>query len=86
MEYATKNAMVQTGSLYYARIRFKEGKVPKLDETQGQSNLSETQATIPPLVAARRQAANQLCILLGMPPGTLEQTLLTLARRRSSRR
>ena len=41
--------------------------------TQGQSNLSQTEATIPPLEAARRQAANQLCILLGMPPGRLDR-------------
>ena len=41
------------------------GATTRLDVTQGQSNLSQTEATIPPLVAARRQAANQLCILHG---------------------
>ena len=43
--------------------------------TQGQSNLSQTEATIPPLLAARRQAANQLCILMGMPPRDIDEML-----------
>ena len=39
----------------------------ELDERQARANLAQTEALIPPLEAGRRQAANQLCVLLGMP-------------------
>jgi NodT family efflux transporter outer membrane factor (OMF) lipoprotein len=73
--YAQKNVVDQKESLNLAEIKFQNGATTKLDVTQGQSNLSQTEATIPPLVAARRQAANQLCILLGMPPRDIEDML-----------
>ena len=43
--------------------------------TQANANLAQTQSIIPPLEAAQRQAANQLCILMGIPPGNLAQIL-----------
>ena len=39
------------------------------------SNLAQTESLIPPLVAGRRQAANQFCILLGMPVTDLAASL-----------
>ena len=77
LQYAAKNVVIQSGSLILAELRYDNGngKAPRLDVTQAHSNLSQTEATIPPLEIARRQAANQLCILLGMPPGTLDQSL-----------
>ncbi len=73
--YAAHNVVIQRESLDLAKKRFTEGAADKLDMTQTQSNLSQTLATIPPLEAARRRAANQLCILLGRPPGVLDQML-----------
>ncbi|MEN6450575.1 MAG: efflux transporter outer membrane subunit, partial [Thermoguttaceae bacterium] len=73
--YARKNVEIQKGSLRLADVKFTNGATTRLDVTQAQSNLSQTQATIPPLVALRRQAANQICILLGMPPHDLEAIL-----------
>jgi len=75
LEYARKNAGIQRGSLNLAEVKFRNGATTKLDVTQGQSNLAQTEATIPPLEATRRQAANQICILLGMPPQGLDAIL-----------
>jgi NodT family efflux transporter outer membrane factor (OMF) lipoprotein len=75
LEYAKKNVEDQQISLNIATLKFNNGATTKLDVTQGQSNLSQTQATIPPLEAARRQAANQLCILLGIPPRNIDGIL-----------
>jgi NodT family efflux transporter outer membrane factor (OMF) lipoprotein len=75
LEYARKNVHAQRESLRLADVRFQNGKVTRLDVTQGQSNLSQTEAAIPLLEATRRQAANQLCILLGMPPRNIEELL-----------
>jgi NodT family efflux transporter outer membrane factor (OMF) lipoprotein len=60
-----------------AQVKFENGATTRLDVTQGESNLAQTQATIPPLEAARRQAANQLCILMALPPRDIEQILGT---------
>ncbi|MEN6459521.1 MAG: efflux transporter outer membrane subunit [Thermoguttaceae bacterium] len=75
IRYARKNVEIQQGSLHLTELKFSNGATTRLDVTQAQSNLSQTQATIPPLVALRRQAANQLCILLAKPPHDLEQVL-----------
>lgn len=75
LEYAQKNAELQRQSLNLAEVKFNAGVTTRLDVTQGQSNLAQTQATIPPLETTRRQAANQLCILLGMPPRNLDDLL-----------
>ncbi len=75
LEYAHKNVEIQKGSLRLADLKFRNGVTTRLDVTQGQSNLSQTEALIPPLEAAHRQATNQLCILLGIPPRKLEDVL-----------
>ena len=75
LEYARKNVEIQQGSLSLADLKFRNGVTTRLDVTQGQSNLAQTQASIPPLEATRRQAVNQLCILLGMPPRNLDEML-----------
>jgi NodT family efflux transporter outer membrane factor (OMF) lipoprotein len=75
LEYARKNVDIQKVSLNLADVKFRNGATTRLDVTQGQSNLAQTEATIPPLEVTRRQAANQLCILLGMPPRDLDDVL-----------
>lgn len=75
LEYARKNAGIQRDSLRLAEVKFRNGATTKLDVTQGQSSLAQTEATIPPLEATRRQAVNQICILLGMPPQSLDEIL-----------
>lgn len=75
LKCAENNVKIQQNSLNLADVKYREGATTRLDVTQGQSNLSQTQSLIPPLEASRRQAANQLCILLGMPPKDLEEEL-----------
>jgi len=75
LAYARENVRIQRGSLKIAEDRLRHGATTRLDVTQGQSNLAQTEATIPPLEATRRQAVNQLCILMGMPPQSLDEIL-----------
>lgn len=75
LAYAHQNIEIQRGSLRLADVRFREGATTRLDVTQGQSSLAQTEASLRPLESARRQAVNQLCILLGMPPQSLDETL-----------
>src|SRR5258708_17336194 len=42
---------------------------------QARSTLAQTESTIPPLAAGRRQAANQLCTLLAIPVSDLASQL-----------
>ncbi|MBN2216779.1 MAG: efflux transporter outer membrane subunit [Pirellulales bacterium] len=75
LAFAKENVNIQQGSLRIAEDRLRHGVTTRLDVTQAQSDLANTMATIPPLESARRQAVNQLCILLGMPPQDLDAIL-----------
>jgi len=72
LELARKNVKLQEGSLDIATVRFNEGREPKLDVVQADSNLAATQALIPQLELARRQAHNALALLLGIPAPDFE--------------
>jgi NodT family efflux transporter outer membrane factor (OMF) lipoprotein len=67
LAYGRENVDIQTKSLELVRVRYELGTATELDWRQAKASLAQTQATIPPLEASRRLAANQLCILLGMP-------------------
>ena len=58
---------IQRSTLDLAQQRFDQGVSNELDVRQAESNLAQTEGSIPPLVIGRRQAMNQLCTLLGMP-------------------
>lgn len=75
LEFARKNVEIQAGSLKLAEARFNSGRGSELDVTQARSSLAQTEALIPPLTVGRRQAANQLCILMGMPVTDLANQL-----------
>jgi NodT family efflux transporter outer membrane factor (OMF) lipoprotein len=76
LEYARKNAELQGETFNLAKKRFDEGEKDRLPMTQAETNLWQTQSLIPPLEASRRQAANQLCILLGMVPQDIDGVLV----------
>jgi NodT family efflux transporter outer membrane factor (OMF) lipoprotein len=76
LDYAKQNVDIQRGSLHLAEERLRHGIVTRLDVTQAISNLEQTDASIRPLEAARRQAVNQLCILMGIPPRDLDEMLV----------
>lgn len=73
--YARQNVEIQRGSLRLAEDRLRNGVTTKLDVTQAISDLKNTEAGIPLLESERRQAINQLCILLGMPPQNIDEIL-----------
>jgi NodT family efflux transporter outer membrane factor (OMF) lipoprotein len=70
------NVEVQRNVLRFIDTRFKAGfRQTELDLDQAVSNLKQTEAQILPLQIDLRQREDQLCVLLGMPPTDLEQTL-----------
>ncbi len=75
LRFARSNVTSQSGSLNLAKIRFDEGAATRLDITQAQTNLSQTEAAIPVLETQLRQAQNRLCVLLGVPPEDISQRL-----------
>ena len=66
LKFARENVEIQKRTLGLAEDRWKTGRSTELDVRQARTSLSQTEALIPPLVAGRRQAGNQICVLLGM--------------------
>lgn len=62
------NIELQEATLTIAQARFKGGLVTELDVDQAESTLQQTKAVIPQLEAQQRTQANNLCVLLGIPP------------------
>ncbi len=77
IEYAQANVALQRKTLAIVIGSKRAGVVADLDVVQARSTLEETEAAIPELEIALRQAANQLCILLGIPPQDLQARLGT---------
>jgi NodT family efflux transporter outer membrane factor (OMF) lipoprotein len=73
--YAKENVVLQRKTLQIVEGQFGAGVVGEIDVDQARSTLEQTEAGIPELEIAKRQAANQLCILLGMPPQDLQARL-----------
>jgi NodT family efflux transporter outer membrane factor (OMF) lipoprotein len=80
IRYARQNVENQSGSLNLAEIQLEGGKATRLDVTQAETNLAQTESTIPEFETRLRQAENRLCVLLGMPPQDLRTLLDTGAR------
>jgi NodT family efflux transporter outer membrane factor (OMF) lipoprotein len=72
LKFLRYNVAIQEASLDITRQRFKHGVAPELDVSQALANLAQTEARIPPLETARRQASSALCILLGTLPGEID--------------
>ena len=75
LAYAQMNVEIQKGSLKLAEARFSRGASTELDVRQARSSLQRTQAVVPTYQASAREAANALCVLLGMPPNDLAEAL-----------
>jgi len=75
IRYARTNVEVQRKTLIIAEARFKAGTTGELDVVQARSTLEQTEAQIPEFEIGLRQAYNQLCILLGIPPEDLRARL-----------
>ena len=75
MELAKQNTKLQRDILKIVQARFDAGSVSELDVAQQQSTLSQTESTIPAFEITLRQAQDQLCTLLGIPPTDLQARL-----------
>ncbi len=75
IEIARQNVETQEESLRIAQARFQGGTTTQRDVEQAKTVLFDTRATIPLLDAQLRQAENALSVLLGLPPGNLEEYL-----------
>lgn len=72
---ARENERVQQESLQIAQSRFRNGATSELDVAQATTLLESTRASIPKLQTGLQQARNALSILLGQPPGMLDELL-----------
>lgn len=70
-----ENVKLQQQTLELTQARAKAGLTTELDLAQAQSNVSQTRALIPQFEAEQRIVANQLCVLLGIPPVDLDTKL-----------
>jgi NodT family efflux transporter outer membrane factor (OMF) lipoprotein len=75
IEVAQSNVELQRTTLEITDARYRAGTTSELDVYQARSTLEQTQAQIPELEIALRQANNQICILLGIPPEELQAKL-----------
>jgi len=75
IELARQNAKLQRDILRIVEAKFHAGTVSNLDVAQQQSTLSQTEAQIPAFEIEVRQAQDQLCTLLGIPPTDLQSRL-----------
>ncbi len=75
INYAQENIALQRKTLRIVQGQLKVGIVGELDVDQARSTLEQTEATLPELEISLRTAANQLCILLGIPPQDLQARL-----------
>jgi NodT family efflux transporter outer membrane factor (OMF) lipoprotein len=73
--YTHENVRIQRESLQLATAQFKSGATNQLAVVQASSLLEQIEATVPVLESGLRQANNQLCVLLGMPPTELAARL-----------
>lgn len=73
--YLRTNIELQKQTLEIAQVRFKDGATTELDVDQAASTLAQTESQVPQLEIQLRQANNQLCILLGIPPEDLRTKL-----------
>ena len=70
------NVELQRGILKYVNDRLQVGfRQIELDSNQSLSLLRQSEAAIPQLEIVLREAQNNLCILLGMPPMNLAELL-----------
>jgi NodT family efflux transporter outer membrane factor (OMF) lipoprotein len=75
IKYGRANVEAQSESLELTQDRFDAGLSPLTDVTQAEYNLANSQAAIPVLEASLQAAVNRLAVLLGKPPGAVDDLL-----------
>jgi NodT family efflux transporter outer membrane factor (OMF) lipoprotein len=71
IKLANDNLILQRKTYEIAKVQWEKGAKDKLAFDQAEANLAQVESLIPQLEISQRQAENQLCILLGMPPQEL---------------
>lgn len=72
---AVANRDNQRETVRITDVRYELGRGTELDLESAKARLAATEASTPPLVAAERAARHRLAVLLGVQPGTLEDTV-----------
>jgi NodT family efflux transporter outer membrane factor (OMF) lipoprotein len=75
LAYTRENVVFQQGSLKIATEQWQAGQTNELSVVQGKSLLEQIEADIPVFEIRMRQASNQICVLLGIPPSDLTKRL-----------
>ncbi|HUE10833.1 MAG TPA: efflux transporter outer membrane subunit, partial [Steroidobacteraceae bacterium] len=75
LEVARENLDSEHQTLELTQLLDEAGRGSELDVQRSRARLKATEATIPPLEAAEKQADYRLAVLLGKRPGTLDQEL-----------
>jgi NodT family efflux transporter outer membrane factor (OMF) lipoprotein len=75
IELTKQNVKLQRDVLKIVQARFDAGSVSELDVDQQQSTLAQIESQIPVYQIQLRQAQDQLCFLLGIPPTDLQVRL-----------
>jgi NodT family efflux transporter outer membrane factor (OMF) lipoprotein len=75
--YTRDNIESQKGQVKIAETRWKGGLTNERPVIQAKSLLAQNESLIPVFEIALRQANNQLCVLLGIPPSALADKLAT---------
>ncbi len=72
---AQQNAQRQREALKIAQAKFEGGTATKRDVYQATNVLGATEAVVPQLTSQLEQSKNALSVLLGLPPGQIDQLL-----------
>lgn len=75
LELVKENVENQRETYNITEIGLRNGEYSDIDVQQAKSSLVQTESLVPQLEIFLRQAENQLCILLGIPPEDLEEIL-----------
>lgn len=75
LKLARANIEIQQGSLRIAEAQYRNGIATELDVQQAKSLLHATTAMLTNLEVGLRQSRNALCVLLGLPPEQLADSL-----------
>ena len=75
LRLARESLKIQQRSYEIVELLYREGDSSELDALQAKTLLLGTEATIPKLEQGLKQAKNALSVLLGMPPGAVDDIL-----------
>jgi len=75
LSIAEASLEAQTETYKITQWRFQAGLTTQLDVEQARYNLEQTRSQIPALQIGLKQAGNRIAVLMGHPPGSLEDEL-----------